>query len=189
MDGALPGGTPLRRVVILGCSGAGKSTFARALGAKLGAPVVHLDMLFWRPGWVEPEPEAFRSVVAAAVAGDAWVTDGNFASRTFDLRLPRADTIIFIDQPRWLCVFRIIWRWLTWRGRTRPDLAEGCYENLDWDFFLWTWNFERQSKPRILREAASYGTPVTILRGDRDMTNFLQRAAGLASATIPSLAS
>lgn len=179
----------MRRVVILGCSGAGKSTFARALGAKLGAPVTHLDVLFWRPGWGEPEPEAFRAAVAAAVAGDAWVTDGNFVSRTFDLRLPRADTILFIDQPRWLCVFRILWRWLIWRGRTRPDLAEGCYEKLDWDFFLWTWNFGRQSKPHILRAAESYGARVTILHGDRAMANFLERVTGLASATIPSLVS
>lgn len=164
----------MRRVAILGCSGAGKSTFARALGEKLGAPVVHLDALFWQPGWVEPEPEAFRAAVAAAIAGDAWVTDGNFVSRTFDLRMPRADAIFFIDQPRWLCVFRILWRWLTWFGRTRPDLANGCYETFDWDFFLWTWNFERRSKPRILQEAARYGTPVTILRGDRAMADFLR---------------
>jgi hypothetical protein len=60
----------MRRVVILGCSGAGKSTFARALGARLGVPVVHLDALFWRPGWVEPENKAFRAAVAAAIAGD-----------------------------------------------------------------------------------------------------------------------
>ena len=180
----------MRRVVILGCSGAGKSTFARALGAKLGAPVTHLDVLFWRPGWVEPEPNVFRAAVAAAVAGDAWVTDGNFASRTFDLRLPRAEAILFIDQPRWLCVLRILWRWVKWRGRTRPDLAEGCYEKLDWEFVLWTWNFQRQSKPRILREAAVYGTPVTILKGDRGMADFLRTiAADETSATIARLAS
>ena len=173
-DTPLRRGPALRRVVILGCSGAGKSTFARALGEKLGAPVVHLDALFWRPGWTEPDPDAFRSAVAAAIVGDAWVTDGNFVSRTFDLRLPRADCILYIDQPRWLCVCRILWRWLTWYGRRRPDLAEGCFENFDWDFFLWTWNFERRSKPRLLREAGSYGTPVTILRGDRGMADFLQ---------------
>jgi adenylate kinase family enzyme len=163
----------MQRVAILGCSGAGKSTFARELGARIGAPVVHLDALFWRPGWVEPVNEDFRAAVAAAIAGDAWVTDGNFVSRTFDLRLPRADTVIFLDQPRWLCVYRILWRWLTAFGRDRPDLAEGCQENFNWDFFLWTWNFNRKSKPRILEVAGCYPTPVTVLKGDAAMARFL----------------
>jgi adenylate kinase family enzyme len=167
----------MRRIVILGCSGAGKSTFARALGARLGLPVVHLDALFWRPGWKEPEPEAFRAAVAAAVAGEAWVTDGNYVGRTFDLRLPRADCVIFIDQPRWLCVFRILWRWLTAFGRGRPDMAEGCAENFDWTFFLWTWNFEANSRPRILEAAGRFPTPITHLRGNAAMARFLADSA------------
>ena len=154
------------RRVDSGCSGAGKSTFACALGGKMGVPVVYLDRLFWQPGWVEPDNDAFRAAVAAAIAGDAWVTDGNYVSRTFDLRLPRADAVIFIHQPRWLCVFRILWRWLSNFGATRPDLATGCPENFDWPFFLWTWNFEKQSQPRILEMAARYPTPITHLRGD-----------------------
>jgi len=83
----------LRRVVILGCSGAGKSTFARALGAKLEAPVTHLDALFWRPGWVEPEPEAFRSAVATVLVAIE-VTLARFgrpvAQRTRQRRMPPA---------------------------------------------------------------------------------------------------
>ena len=141
----------MQRVVILGCSGAGKSTFARALGSRLGLPVVHLDALFWQPGWKEPDNQAFRAAVASAIAGDAWISDGNYVSRTFDLRLPRADTVIFVHQPRWLCAFRILWRWLTSLvGRTRADLAPGCPETFDWKFLLWTWNFQRQTQPRIL---------------------------------------
>jgi adenylate kinase family enzyme len=134
---------------------------------------VHLDALFWQPGWREPENEAFRAAVRAAVAGDRWVSEGNFVSRTFDLRLPRADAVLFIDQPRWLCIYRILWRWLTAFGRRRPDLAEGCAENFDWDFFLWTWTFNAKSKPRILAEAATYPTPVTVLNGDAAMRRFL----------------
>jgi adenylate kinase family enzyme len=162
----------MRRVVILGCSGAGKSTFARALGRKLRLPVTHLDVLFWRPGWTEPEPEDFRAAVAQAVAGETWITEGNFVGRTFDLRLPRADTVIFIHQPRWLCLYRVLWRRLT-SPRTRPDVAPGCQENFNCPFYLWTWNFERQSQPRILAQAAAYPTPITHLRGDWAMARFL----------------
>lgn len=166
----------MRRVVILGCSGAGKSTFARALGAKLGLPVVHLDALFWRPGWMEPDNATFRASVADAIAGDAWVTDGNYVSRTFDLRLPRADTVIFLHQPRWLCVYRIVSRWLFAFGRTRQDMAPGCAENFSWDFFLWTWTFQARHAPRILAAAEAYPTPVTHLRGGAAMARFLAQA-------------
>jgi adenylate kinase family enzyme len=158
----------MRRVVILGCSGAGKSTFANALGQRTGLPVIHLDALFWQPGWKEPEP--------GAIAGDAWITDGNYVSRTYDLRLPRADMVIFVHQPRWLCIFRILWRWLSNFGGARPDLAPGCPENFDWPFFLWTWRFERQSQPRIIAEAERYPTPVTHLYGDVGMAKFLEQA-------------
>jgi adenylate kinase family enzyme len=168
----------MERVVILGCAGAGKSTFARALGEKLGLPVIHLDALFWRPGWKEPPPEEFRAAVAQAVVGDKWVTDGNYVSRTFDLRLPRADAVIFIDQPRWLCICRCLWRWLTSFGRRRADLAPGCAENLDLDFYLWVWNFRRQSQPRILQVASGYPTPVTFLHGDAALHEFLSGIEG-----------
>jgi adenylate kinase family enzyme len=167
----------MRRIVVLGNSGSGKSTLARRLGGRLNLPVVHLDVLFWSPGWTEPEDnEVFRAKVREAIAGDAWICEGNFVGRTFDLRLPRADAVIFIDQPRWLCLVRILWRWLTNFGRTRADLAEGCPETFDWPFFLWTWNFRRQSQPRILEEAARYPTPITHLRGDAAMARFLAKA-------------
>src|SRR5579863_2517457 len=88
----------LRRVVILGGSGTGKSTLARELGQHIGLPVVHLDVLYWRPGWQEPDTAGFRARTAAAIAGDAWISEGNYRE-TFDLRLPRADTVIILEAP------------------------------------------------------------------------------------------
>lgn len=120
-----------------------------------------------------PRTRSFRGKVAAAVSGDAWVTDGNYVGRTYDLRLPRADAVIYIEQPRWLCLVRIFRRWLFAFGRARPDMAEGCLENMTWDFFLWVWNFERKSKPRILAEVDKHPTPITILKGDKAMRRFL----------------
>jgi adenylate kinase family enzyme len=163
----------MRRVVILGCSGSGKSTFARAMGERLGLPVVHLDALFWRPGWVEPDKDEFRAKVAAAVEGDAWITDGNYVGRTFELRLPRADAVIFLDQPRWLCLWRIFKRSWTDRRKRRADLAEGCYENISWDFTLWVWTFEKKSRPRIEQTVAAHGKPMITLSGDREVAAFL----------------
>jgi len=165
----------MRRVVILGCSGSGKSTLARALGERLDVPVVHLDALFWRPGWKEPDNEGFRARLAIAIAGDAWITDGNFVGRTFDLRLPRADQVIYVDQPRRVCLWRVLKRWWTDRGKTRPDLAEGCSENLNWDFLEWVWTFERKSRQRIQAEAARYRVPTITLSGDKAVADFLEQ--------------
>lgn len=90
----------MQRIVILGNAGSGKSTLARQIGARLGTSVVHLDTLFWEAGWVEPDAETFRSRVRDAVSGQAWVCEGNYSRRTFDLRLPRADLVIWLDTPR-----------------------------------------------------------------------------------------
>lgn len=166
----------LRRIVILGSAGSGKSTLARLIGVRLGLPVVHLDTLFWEPGWVQPEDEAFRARVAGAIAGDAWITEGNYSRQTFDLRLPRADRVIWLEVPRLVCVWRVLLRGL--RGGRRPDLPEGCDETLDrayLDFLRYVWNFNRDVRPRIATELQARGpdVPVTRLRGRADIAAFL----------------
>ncbi|VVP60929.1 hypothetical protein [Pseudomonas fluorescens] len=117
----------MQRIVILGNAGSGKSTLA--LGMRLGLPVVHLDTLFWEPDWVEPDAEQFRARVSEAVAPTAWICEGNYARRTFDLRLPCADLIIWLDTPRLTCFTRVILRSVM--NLPRPDLAAGCTEKLD----------------------------------------------------------
>ena len=165
----------MRRVVILGCSGAGKSTFARKLGARIGAPVVHMDTLFWEPGWVEAENTVFRARVSAAITGDAWITDGNYIRRTFDLRLPRADAAIFIHQPRLLLMWRVIWRWWTHRGQNRSDMGAGCTEKIDGPFIQYFWTFERKTWPRIEEAMAKLAPHLSLVRlnGDAEVAAFL----------------
>src|SRR5262245_42711291 len=96
----------MQRVLVIGISGAGKSTFARELAQRSGLPLIHLDREFWQPGWkITPEPE-WRSKVAALAAREAWIMDGGY-SASLDLRLPRADTVIWFDYPRARCLRRI----------------------------------------------------------------------------------
>lgn len=166
----------MQRIVILGNAGSGKSTLARALGKRLELPVVHLDTLFWEPGWVEPEAEQFRARVRKAVAADAWVCEGNYARRTFDLRLPRADLIIWLDTPRLTCFARVILRAVM--NRPRPDLPAGCTEKLDRAFLTFlnfVWTFDRGYRPGIeaVRLATGPQIPMVHLRGAREITAFL----------------
>jgi adenylate kinase family enzyme len=174
-----------RRIVILGNAGSGKSTLARRLGGRLGLPVIHLDALFWNPGWTEPDAEVFRAKVREAVTGDDWVSDGNYLSRTFDLRLPRADLVIWLDTPRRTCMARVIWR--TLRGGRREDLADGCREQVDahyLEFLRYTWNFDRKSKPRLeaARAQMAPDAPVVRLRTRREVEAFVDQVSQGRSA-------
>jgi adenylate kinase family enzyme len=166
----------MQRIVILGNSGSGKSTLARQLGQRLNVPVVHLDTLFWEPGWVEPDAEVFRARVRAAMTPDTWVCEGNYARRTFDLRLPRADLIIWLDTPRVTCFKRVVLR--SALNRPRADLPVGCTEKLDrafLSFLNYVWNFERSTRPGIeaMRLAVGPRIPVVHLRGARQIAGFL----------------
>ena len=95
-----------RRVVVTGMAGAGKSTFARQLAAKTGLPVIHLDVHFWKPGWVEPSYQEWRAVQSTLLAGEEWIADGNY-HETLDLRLERADTVVYLDTQWWVCAARV----------------------------------------------------------------------------------
>ncbi|MBX8621901.1 MULTISPECIES: AAA family ATPase [Pseudomonas] len=168
----------MQRIVILGNAGSGKSTLARALGERFGLPVIHLDKLFWEPGWVEPDAEQFRARVRQAVAADTWVCEGNYARRTFDLRLPRTDLIIWLDTPRLTCLVRVIKRSVM--NRPRPDLAAGCREKIDrafLTFLKFVWSFDRGYRPGIdgVRQAIGPEIPVVHLRGAREIADFVER--------------
>src|SRR5258708_28824070 len=91
-----------RRVIVTGLAGSGKSTFSLALAAKTGLPVIHLDLHFWKSGWVAPSETEWREKQCGVLGGDAWIADGNY-HETLDLRLERADTVVFLDMPWWLC--------------------------------------------------------------------------------------
>ena len=113
--------------MVTGMAGSGKSTFSRALSAKTGLPVIHLDFHFWKPGWVEPSENEWREKQRRLLAGDDWIADGNYHA-TLDLRLERADTAVFLDTSWGLCV----WRALVRGVRKRPvgfQLPNGCDES------------------------------------------------------------
>ncbi len=139
----------MKRVLILGCSGAGKSTLARQLGHGLDIPVTHLDQIYWQPGWVEGDDADLREKVSNIVAHPAWIIDGGY-SQTYDLRFPHADTIIYLDYPRCLCVFRVLKRIATTYGQVRVDMAPGCPEQIDGEFFKYVWTFNRKWRARNL---------------------------------------
>lgn len=146
----------MQRVLVIGSGGAGKSTFAKRLGECTGLPVIHLDALFWQPGWVETDRGEWAARVDELLRLDRWIMDGNY-SGTLDRRLLAADTVIFLDLPRALCLWRVVVRRIRFRGRSRPDMRENCPERLSWEFLRWIWTYPHARRPRILERLNGIG--------------------------------
>lgn len=163
----------MERIMIIGCGGAGKSTLARKLGEKTGLPVVHLDKLFWKPGWVSLTREEFDVVHQAAIAQEKWIIDGNF-DRTMARRMDRCDTVIYLDFSRWACVKGVLKRIITTYGTVRPDMGDGCPERFSWEFLSWVWNFNKNKREKILTLLQLHpNKEVYILKNRRSVNKFL----------------
>ncbi len=164
----------MERIIIIGCGGAGKSTLARQLGEMLNLPVVHLDKLWWLPGWKARSQEEFDGLLAAELQKPQWIMDGNF-NRTMPQRSARCDTIIYLDFSRWACLMGVAKRIFTTYGKVRPDMGEGCPERLDWEFLKWVWNFnknKREESYRLLKETTHART--IVLKNRRMVRRFLK---------------
>jgi adenylate kinase family enzyme len=170
----------MQRILVIGSCGTGKSTLAREVGPRLGLPVIHLDREYWQPGWVAPEPAAWRARVEGLAARDAWVMDGNY-SGTFDIRVPRAEAIVWLDLPRRIYFPRAVWRLLKGYGQVRDDIGPGCPERFDWDFLAnWVWTYPTRSRPRTLELLASLKgrLPIVVLKNPREVRAFVEGLPG-----------
>jgi len=166
-----------QRVLVDGMMGSGKSTFARALAARTGLPVIHLDVHYWKPGWARPSDVEWRERQRALLASEAWIVDGNY-NESLDLRLERAETFVFLDTPWWLCASRAFVR-----GLRVPigEIPEGCENSVkrrlcdEWGGIGRIWR-HRRSEPEYARfEVLRHGTDTTVhvLRSRREASAFL----------------
>ncbi len=138
-------------------------------------PVVHLDKLFWSPGWVAKGAYEFRRILEDALAKDSWIIDGNYDG-TLPMRLERCDLVVYFDVPRLVSLFGVLKRVLTSFGKTRPDMGDGCPDKLDWEFIKYTWNFNRDRSVRNKNIVMSSGKPVVWLRSRREARRFLKES-------------
>lgn len=126
------------KIVVLGLSGAGKSTWAKQLAAGYRVPVLHLDQVHWLPGWAERDLADEQHLVRDFLdANEGWVIEGGYSNVEFERRLAEADRIYILLAPRLVRLYRIWRRWLRYRGQSRPDMTAGCPELLDLAFARW----------------------------------------------------
>ena len=164
----------MKRVLVIGSGGSGKTTFARRLAERTGLPLIHLDALYWRPGW-NPTPAAeWRAKVETLLCGERWIMDGNYGG-TLDLRLAACDTVVFLDLPRWICLWRVLKRRLRHRGGVRPEMAPGCPERWTWEFLQWIWTYPARRRGSILERLAALRSHqnVYVLRSAKEIDAFV----------------
>jgi len=167
----------MQKILVIGPGGAGKTTFARQLGEILGMAVVHLDSLYWKPGWVEPPKREWAATLEEVLRRATWIMDGNY-SGTLKARLEACDAVVFLDLPRLVCTWRILKRAARYRNTTRPDMADGCPERLNLKFLVWIWNYRRRTRPKILKllEERRGEREIIWLRSSGQVKQFLAHA-------------
>ena len=134
----------MKKIIVIGCPGSGKSTFARALHNKNGIPLYHLDMMYWNADKTTVEKSVFLERLFAVLKKDEWIIDGNYGS-TLELRMEACDTVIFLDYPLEVCLSGVEER----RGKPRPDMPWVETEP-DLEFIEFIKKFNEESRPRIL---------------------------------------
>ena len=182
----------MRRVSVVGTSGSGKSTLGRALAARIGGDFLELDSVFHQPGWVPLDREEFRRRVAAAVAGERWVTDGNYSGNVRDLVWARADTVVWLDLPKRIVMRRIIWRSFR-RVAWRQELWNGNRES--WRNFLsvdkeesviaWAWQTHTRNQVRYeaaMSDQENGGPHFVRLRNPAEVRRFLRSVPAVAES-------
>nr|WP_319391497.1 hypothetical protein [uncultured Cohaesibacter sp.] len=168
----------MQRITIIGSSGSGKSTLARTLGTRLNLPVIPIDQIFWKPGWTEPDKAAFLIEMNRIIESEKWIIEGNYTnSANLKGRLARSDLLIFLDPPRWVCIYGILTRLLKTHGQVRIDMAPGCPERFDWHFLKYVWTFPKTQRPKLLDYYNGYYGNKMRLTSRKQMQTFLATLA------------
>lgn len=148
-----------RKIAVIGAPGAGKSWLSVELGRMMNIPVYHLDVLHWKEGWIPSAEDEFLRKQQKITAMEEWIIDGNYGS-SIDLRLEAAETIVFLDLNRCLCIWRVFRRLVRSGKEERRDMAQGCVERLDGEFLRFVrfiWDYPKKSRPRIMERIRELG--------------------------------
>ncbi|MEA4965753.1 MAG: DNA topology modulation protein [Oscillospiraceae bacterium] len=162
------------KIAVLGYAACGKSTLAKFLAQKYGAPILYLDAVQFQANWQERSREEAVHMAASFLERESWVIDGNYRAFLQEERLRQADQIILMLFPRFTCLFRALRRYRTFRNKTRESMADGCMEKMDWGFVWWILHRGRTGGARahyrdILR---AYGEKTTVLRSQKQLDQF-----------------
>ena len=155
----------MKKIIVIGCPGSGKSTISRALHNKTGIPLYHLDMMYWNADKTTVEKSVFLERLSVVLEKDEWIIDGNYGS-TMELRMAVCDTVIFLDYPLDVCLDGIKER----RGKPRSDMPWIETEE-DAEFIEFIKNYNEQQKPKVLELLKKYSDKNIIILGSREQAD------------------
>ena len=159
----------MKKIIVIGCPGAGKSTFSRLLHSKTGIPLYHLDMLYWNGDKTTVEKDVFLDRLSNVLAEDEWIIDGNYIS-TMELRLSLCDTVFFLDYPTELCLDGVRTR----RGVARSDIP-WIETDEDAEFIEYVEKFNVEQRPRVLSLLERYSDKnIFIFKSREEADEFCQ---------------
>lgn len=166
----------IKKIAIIGNAGSGKSTLAQQLHAQYKLPLYHLDQYFWKPGWVRPDMDEYKKIHDALCDKEEWIIDG-MNLKFLDYRANKADLIVFLDLPQYLCFWRIFKRYLKYRGKNAPASAPGCPEKLDWEFLNWVRAFKKKHRSKVYSILKNYENTklIYILKSQKEIVQFLKQ--------------
>ena len=163
----------MKKVIVIGCPGSGKSTVSRALHNKTGIPLYHLDMMYWNADKTTVEKSVFLERLYAVLEKDEWIIDGNYGS-TMELRMAECDTVIFLDYPLDVCLDGIKER----RGKPRSDMPWIETEE-DAEFIEFIKSYNEQQKPKVLELLEKYSDKNIIILGSREQADMFLNGENL----------
>ena len=161
--------------MVIGCCGAGKSTFSRKLNSILNTELIHLDQYYWKPNWEESDSEEWSKKVIELANKSEWIIDGNY-SGTMKYRIEKADTIIFLDYPTWRCLWRVLKRTVKYYGKERPDMPIGCKERFSFEFIHYVAMFNFLKRKSLINQLEPYKKDkrIEIIKSDQEAERFLK---------------
>lgn len=163
---------PYKKILIIGCGGAGKSTLAVKMSKRFGLPVIHLDKLWWLPGWIARSADGFDALLREELKKPQWIIDGNY-KRTFAERLNYADLCIFLDCPTDLCIKSVYERAERNKGISRPDITEGCIEYIDDEFKQFIQTYKTSVRPEMLKILKHSRVPSVVFENRDDADKYI----------------
>lgn len=170
----------MKRVMIVGFSGSGKSTMASKIAEAIGVSATHLDAVHWLPNWTENTVENEIYTLRPVLERESWVIDGNYRKVLFKERMALADTVIFLDINRFQRLYRVFRRYFKYRGGYRPDIGEGCREKIDFEFVKWVLykGVNRKRYMEILEDlkGAHPEKQIYILKGSGQVRDFMKKS-------------
>ncbi len=167
------------KIAIIGNAGSGKSTLAQQLRDILNLPLYHLDQYFWKPHWTHPNIDEYKLIHDTLCNQEMWIIDG-MNLKFLDYRASRAEVIIFLDIPRYICLWRIFKRTIKYYGKETASSAQQCPERFNWKFikFLkWVWDFKAKYPPKIRKLLSIYEDTkeVYILKSSTEINQLLEK--------------